>query len=165
MAFPKQCPAPRANAGNRAKKVCSSPANTISTADAEASACSQVIGSKPVVNEYELCRYLRPNEIGRLCKKWEIPFSALLSDPGYREFVVKVDRVAFNELGYFEFERYRHDDSVYNPALIVVARDELAEPCDLVAWAPATGKFACWHGRVSMLGEQIPLEPRMDDLS
>jgi hypothetical protein len=41
MAFQKRRPAPRANAGNWAK-VCSAPANTISTAEAETFAAAYV---------------------------------------------------------------------------------------------------------------------------
>jgi hypothetical protein len=44
--------------------------------------------------------------------------------------------------------------------LIIVGRNEFGEPADLFAYAPSTGQFGAWLGRIGLLGEQFALEPR-----
>jgi hypothetical protein len=49
------------------------------------------------------------------------------------------------------------------PALIFLARDELGEPCDLVAWSRKKNRLAAWYGAASLLGAETLFAPRLGD--
>jgi hypothetical protein len=80
---------------------------------------------------------------------------------GTFDFVLS-DCIAFIRAG-FEFTRHLRveDDAV--SALTFLARDELSEPADIVAWHPETGRFASWLGRVALLGQEQVFAPRLSD--
>jgi hypothetical protein len=52
------------------------------------------------------------------------------------------------------------DDGV--SACIFLARDDLGEPCDLVAWEPQARRLAAWYGSAALLGAENIYGPRLD---
>jgi hypothetical protein len=69
-------------------------------------------------------------------------------------------RVVFLEgLPYFDLAEDVGEDGV--DALIFFARNDLGEPCDMVAWALSPKRLASWYGVVAVLGADDILAPRM----
>jgi hypothetical protein len=124
---------------------------------------STISPERDILAEFSNCQTLRPTQISKLVKNLGIPFSALVADEGYATFVVKADRICFLPDCKFEFERYSQGDTTAVSAATIVCRDELGDMADLCAWDVATNRAALWLGRVAMLGEQVPLEPRIGE--
>jgi hypothetical protein len=60
--------------------------------------------------------------------------------------------VVFFDGQFFDFVNEAHGGQSFE-AILLLARDDLDDPCDIVAWEPKTGRLALWLGRVSMLGQ------------
>jgi len=99
-----------------------------------------------VERDFSRLKPLRLSEMKRF-QDLGVSLGALLSPEPIAEA-----RVAFHpKRPLFDFA----DDGVSN-ALVFLARSELDEPCDLVAWSPSTGRLATRYGRVALLGcEQL----------
>ena len=93
--------------------------------------CVTLGEASDVVAEFGLCQLPSATDVGRLLK-WGIPFEALEGDEDYRGFIAKVDHVIFLQGSLFEFARYQHSDSLPVKALIIVGRNELGDPADLL---------------------------------
>jgi hypothetical protein len=69
-------------------------------------------------------------------------------------------RVVFHdERPVFDFADDVCEDGV--DALIFLARDDLGDPCDLVAWTSSRRKLASWFGAAALLGADDILAPRL----
>ncbi len=79
------------------------------------------------------------------------------------QFAVKKDRVTFPGGPWFEFARYSRGHPSPVTACIMIARNCCGTAEDMVAWCPRTGQLATWLDRVSMLGEEQALAPRIHD--
>jgi len=72
----------------------------------------------------------------------------------------KYARVVFHEnLPYFDFADDVGEDG--RDALVFLARNDLAEPCDMVAWTLSLKRLASWYGAAAILGADDILAPRM----
>lgn len=78
------------------------------------------------------------------------------------EAPAKRHRVVFHTgRPFFDFAGERRVEGDGLPAIIFLARDELGQPADLVAWEPAKGRLAAWLGRVALLGADQLWAPRI----
>jgi hypothetical protein len=73
------------------------------------------------------------------------------------EATIRSAKVEFLPGNRFEFEADAHGDTL--PALIIDAKDEFGEHCDLVA-IRSDGTWALWLGRVALLGLEQVNAPR-----
>jgi hypothetical protein len=62
----------------------------------------------------------------------------------------------------FAFDFAEEADGQPIDAVIFVARDELGDPIDYVAWEPRLNRMASLWGRVALLGEDEIYAPRLD---
>jgi hypothetical protein len=69
--------------------------------------------------------------------------------------------VVFFDGHFFDFadEALRGQSS---ESMLFLARDDLGDPCDIVAWEPRTQRLAAWWGAPPLLGMEHLLGPRLD---
>jgi hypothetical protein len=67
------------------------------------------------------------------------------------ELPASADVVFFDD-NFFDFGDEAHGGQL-SEAMLLLARDELDDACDIVAWESKTGRLALLLGRVSMLGQ------------
>jgi hypothetical protein len=88
-----------------------------------------------------------------------------------REIGVSVDALAEPELPAqaqvvvsdgFIFDFADKADETAVDAVIFLARDELGDPADLVAWEPRRNRMAAWWGDAPLLGMDELYAPRLD---
>jgi hypothetical protein len=89
-----------------------------------------------------------------------VPAPALV----YPELPARARVVFFADRPIFDFAEDLEDEGEQEgarAAFIFLARDELGDPCDLVAWEPASARVAGWSGRASLLGLEDLWAPRI----
>lgn len=74
---------------------------------------------------------------------------------------VLVARVVPADGGLFEWAGDEAEDAL--PCILFLARDEIGEASDIVAWEPTSGFLAGWLGRCVALGEDSILAPRLGE--
>jgi hypothetical protein len=75
---------------------------------------------------------------------------------------VNIDDIVWLPRMTFEFARYKKSDEI-TAACTFLIRDLLADPLDIVAWHPTTGRVATWLGRAALMGEDQLFAPRLAD--
>lgn len=112
-----------------------------------------------IIDAWRECADLSQSQIDRLTGAG-VSVEALSADPDDYGFAIATDRVAFDGAHGFCFERHaRQPDEGFEPAYIIVARDEFGDPSDLVAWRG--DRVASLSARVSMLGANNLFAPRL----
>jgi hypothetical protein len=89
-----------------------------------------------------------------------VPSPALV----YPELPARARVVFFADRPVFDFVEDLEDEGEQEraaAAFIFLARDELGDPCDLVAWEPVSARVAAWYGRPSLLGLENLWTPRI----
>jgi hypothetical protein len=89
-----------------------------------------------------------------------VPSAALV----FPEFPARARVVFFTDRPVFDFVEDLDDEGDQESAaaaFIFLARNELGEPCDLIAWQPVFARVAAWYGRASLLGLESLWAPRI----
>jgi hypothetical protein len=112
-----------------------------------------------IIDAWCECPHLSQSQIDRLTGTG-VSVHALSADPDDYGFAIATDLVSFDAVHGFCFKRHaRQPDESFEPAYIIVARDEFGEPADLVAWRG--DRVASWSANVSMLGANNLFAPRL----
>jgi hypothetical protein len=107
------------------------------------------------------CRDLTANEIAQI----GVPEKALAGDEAKGTFKVSAAPVIWGigcDGGTFMFGQ-KEDGSEPVMAVMFVCRDEVGNVADMAAWSPRDSCIGTWQGRVSMLGEENCLKPRLGE--
>jgi hypothetical protein len=107
---------------------------------------------------YEVHRLLPPIKLSWIRRLKALGVSAeSLAEP---ELPASGDVVFFDD-HFFDFADEAHGGQS-SEAMLLLARDDLDDPCDIVAWEPRTKRVAAWCSALPLLGmEQLPA-PRLD---
>ena len=112
-----------------------------------------------IIHAWRECPHLSQSQIDGLIGAGA-SVEALSADPGDYGFAIATDQVSFDGAHGFCFERHApQPDESFEPAYIIVARDEFGEPADLIAWRG--DRVASWSARVSILGANNLFAPRL----
>ena len=99
---------------------------------------------------------IRLSEMARLFRRG-VPALGL-SDP---EFPARARVAWIDERPWFDFADEIEEDRPTEAVLIFVARDEIGEPVDLIAWEPKAGRLGEWMARSPVLGLETLWRPRL----
>ena len=123
----------------------------------QTSSSISTIGSR-LWGRFESLERIRLSEMANLFRR---SISALtLSTPEFPARA-RVARVEGNP--WFDFADEVDDDRPIESALAFLARDELGEPSDLVAWSPTSDRVASWLWCAPVLGLETLWMPRIAD--
>ena len=83
-----------------------------------------------------------------------------LSEP---EFPARASVAFLDERPWFDFADEIEDDRALENAVIFLARNQLGEPIDLIAWSTKSGRLGAWFVQAPALGLEALWAPRVEN--